>query len=54
MKRSLTLKRETLAELSGDDLAAVGGAGQDTLVCAFVRTLTYALGCYTPLCPTTV
>lgn len=52
MTRSLTLKRETLAELTSDDLAAVGGAGQETVTCYLVRQITYAFRCYTPLCPT--
>ena len=54
MHRSLHLKRETLAALTGDDLAAVVGAGQETLVCAFLRALSERLDCNTPLCPTTV
>ncbi len=53
MTRSLRLTRETLAELSSDDLAAVVGAADDSVVaCSLVPKLVNAIERRTPLCPT--
>lgn len=60
MKRTLTLKRETLTELTGADLSAVVGAAASGLSCPLkdcVQRLTDAISCtpscgYTDCCPT--
>lgn len=52
MKRSLTLKRESLTELTGDDLAAVVGGAPPTLnVGECIRKLVDTMQPTRCLCP---
>lgn len=53
MRRTLSLRRESLAELSSDDLAAVAGGNQysgDALTCPVLRCLTLGGTCLTCIC----
>lgn len=54
MERTLSLKRERLAELAREDLAVVrGGAGDISLQsCPGTACQTFSMICYSTFCPT--
>jgi hypothetical protein len=54
MKRTLSLRREQLSELTHDDLAAVHGGAGDISLQTCPRTIcdTVTMICYSTFCPT--
>lgn len=54
MTRTLSLRREALADLTGDDLAAVAGGAReytgDAVTCPFMRCVTLGGTCLTCIC----